>query len=93
MKHLASTHQRSAIEMTTPDSMSHMASVNAWLADTVRCLGAMIDNADMYYYDGVWIRRTIPVMPGFTYAYQDVANLYKAAINCINIIDKLNKHK
>ena len=71
-----------------------MESVNECVSDIIRYLDIMIDNADEYY-EGMFSSNIIRYSSeaGIKYASNDISYIDKAAIKCIDIIDKHNSAK
>ena len=72
------------------ESVRYLTSVDEQLADIMKNLDIMIDNADMYYGSG-WggIKRDLP-SGGFVYSSDESTYICKAAINCKVIISRHN---
>ena len=75
----------------TYTSFKHMTSVKDCMIEMAAYVNAVIDNADVYEGDScftLW-RYTPPgQINSYVCAYQDIDNIAKAAIKCIDIIDK-----
>ena len=68
-------------------SIKHVASVQACIPDMIVYVDVMIDNADVYYGSIGTVFRTSS--SGFVSASDDIDNIDRAAIICVEIIEKL----
>ena len=70
-------------------SLNYMASVKDCMLEMTKHANVMIDNADAYSGGGIYIGRlALPGQRGSIYAHQDIDYLVRAAVKCIDIIDK-----
>ena len=61
-----------------------MTSVNKCLSDIIKYVDVMIDNADMYYYDGGYCE-TLRIKPegAYEFASADIENIVNNAIDIV----------
>ena len=79
------------LKLHTYISLKHVSSVKDWILKMTTYVDVVIDNADVYKGGyGNWICRYTPPAQYFSYvsAHQEIDIIVKAAIKCINIIDK-----
>ena len=69
-----------------------MISVNDYLKDMLRCIDAIIANADAYYEEFQTVYR-ISSSGRIVPIHYDIEGIQKAAIKCIDMIDEQNELK
>ena len=70
--------------------LGYLTSVNDCMLEMIYYVAVMVDNAGAYSGGGIYTwRLPLPGQRGsYIYAHQDIDNINKAAIKCIDIIDK-----